>query len=536
MNIPSGRQDHYLFGYPSEMVGGKGTVKCFRSTKDFWPHFFWLMTDPNLNRDNCACELCHPRKPNVEKEPKKATQKAAAPAPTRPTPYQSAPLARGTTSRPPSTAPKKGGYVGTSAVATLSPAATLSSTVAPIPSAVSVPSAAPVPSVAPNPTPSQIPNATPISSAASNTIPAQIPRAAPNPTAAPTSAGVPGPSSAIALNSQPDEGVLFREGEVVWFRKANTAFHLGVILKNLLGGDTTSLSLKSRIKPLAHYEKDLPEVERGEVDMRPFLTYSVPAISPIVQANRPMETVHWGEIEAQLVNRGIGADVLGLEASKVAAVRADHAFSLFNILSVDHARQTTSLGGVFLGCEKVALYEGVRVRVDPEHHQQWDDTRLTFVMVVQQIKYEHEGLHFFGNIFLLQEFDAAYPTPQNEFQLPPSMTREKNFRNAVKSVHGKHFDWVAIRLDVWRSERFIKGRFYESSKLGPVLYPEKWDEALQTGEILSVQNMLNNRFDSKCDYIGIRASRLTCLAGALPPGFVLDLRPLIREPPPPERR
>lgn len=76
--------------------------------------------------------------------------------------------------------------------------------------------------------------------------------------------------------SQQDESIIFRVGEAVWY-KNNNAWRLGIVLKTVAADIATGTPSKSLVKPLAHAFIQVDTVLKTEVDMRPFLTFSVPA-------------------------------------------------------------------------------------------------------------------------------------------------------------------------------------------------------------------------------------------------------------------
>ncbi|KAI1416780.1 hypothetical protein F5Y13DRAFT_204148 [Hypoxylon sp. FL1857] len=367
--------------------------------------------------------------------------------------------------------------------------------------------------------------------------PAAPPAAPGGGTAAPSTAATSRPATFTVI-TQPDESALFREGEVVWFRNLQQAFRLGIILRNFPGDPTTQAMSKSIIKPLSHSRSSIDEIERSDVEMRPFLTFSVPPVNAALQAivDQPMASVQWDVLEATLpYEENTRAQVLSLEASKVAACHIDHSYSLFNPLHNPIAPPNQqSFGGVFFGCEKLGIFEAARVRVEDHEYTKDKDVEYTFAMIIKNIILERfdqgkaERLLFQGDIWLLQESTAPHHAP-NQDQLPPAMRREKAFRDSVARVRGVHFDWVPVLANVTKTEDAIRGRFYESQKLGPILYQAEWDPSLQQGVIPSIEMRLNNRLDSLGSYIGRKNSRLDTIAGAVPPDTVLSLGPRVIE-------
>lgn len=469
------RHDHYLYGYPDTEDDDRGrrprALKYYRSAVDFFDHLLWLVVDPTQDRRNCFCKHCKP--------PAEAPEQA----PNATVPVQANP---GTL----------GSYSGAPGAGT-----------------------AVVPAQAkPDPRGNHV------------TAPGNGP-------AAPTRAAI-GLDPTYRIPPQIDVLDLFREGEVVWFRNLQQAFRLGIIIRNLPRDPNNQAPMKSVIKPLSHSRSVIDNIERSEVDMRPFLTFSVPPITPVLRdiIDQPMTSIPWDALEAELpFEEGARAQVLSLEASKIAACHVDHSFSLFNPSAYPCSPvNQQSFGGVFFGCEKITVLEAVRVRVHDHEYPQKDDVEYTFAMHVKNIILERaddgkEHLLFQGDIWLLQES----PLPQNAANNnnPPNlaMRREKAFRDEVAKVRGARFDWVLVLANVTKPEEHIRGRFYESQKLGPILYQSEWEPQLQQGRIPSIEMRLNNRLDSLGSYIGKKHSRLDTIAGAVPPDTVLSLGPRINE-------
>ncbi|KAI1092708.1 hypothetical protein F5B19DRAFT_189931 [Rostrohypoxylon terebratum] len=540
------RNDTFLYGFPEHedekekkktKAKKQAALKSFRSPAEFFDHLLWLITDATNDEKNCACRFCKP--PSVSQE---ETQEA-------------------TTSSQPKSGPVPPHVISKSRSA--SPAARTSAKKTG--GAVLTPKAVPSPSIpqaqlsvqhAAQPVAQQLPvqpaMKTPMQPAAQPTVqPAAQPTVQPvaQPVAQPTAQPIaqptaqPQPPAQPAVQSQTqiksDESVLFREGEVVWFRKQSSTFRLGIVVQST-HGDPTSTPI-SRIKPLAHYQADLGIEERSDADLRPFLTYSVPKVQPQLEeyAHQPMEQLQWQALETLLpyadTQRG---EYLCLEASKIAASRVDHSYSLFNPLQNPNLSPNhLSFGGVFFGCEKINVFEAVRVHVEADEHPQWDNADLTFVMVLKGIVLEKteqgERLLFGGDIWVLQ--DSKDEQAPNQDQMPPAMRREKAFRDEVVKKYGYHCDWLLLRNNTVKTEKFIKGRFYESQKLGPMLYQgqagQTWDDYIREGIIPTIQKSLNRRLDSWGATIGRLPTRRDAFAGAIPPNFPLSLGPRVFEQP-----
>ncbi|KAI1211038.1 uncharacterized protein F4807DRAFT_48111 [Annulohypoxylon truncatum] len=515
------RNDTFLYGYPEhedekekKKTKKQAALKCFRTPSDFFDHLLWLITDATNDGKNCCCRFCKPSSVSKE-EAQEATPSSLSQPKSVPVPAHLTSKSR--SASPASTTSTRASTKKTSAATSTAKAITG-------PSAPQIqPSAQPVAKPAIQPVAQSMPHlATQLS--------AQLQVSA-QPTTQPTMQ----PTMQVQAQTQSDESVLFREGEVIWYRKQGPTFRLGIILQNT-PGDSTNTSM-SRIKPLAHFQTDLEVVERSDADMRPFLTYSVPKVQEMLQefAIRPMEEVPWLVIESELLcDENQKAELLILEASKIAASHVDHSYSLFNLFQNYNLPNRLSFGGVFFGCEKIGVFEAVRVSVEQDEHPQWDNMDITFVMVLKSILLERseqdERLLFEGDIWVLQDSKEAEQT-LNQGQIPPAMRREKEFRDGVMKKYGIHYDWVLLRGNVTKTEKFIKGRFYESDKLGPMLYQGQWGDYLRDGYIPSIQKSLNRRLDSWGPTIGRVQTRRDAVAGAIPPGTLLSLGPRVVEQP-----
>ncbi|KAI1103993.1 hypothetical protein F4804DRAFT_308743 [Jackrogersella minutella] len=535
----SKRQDFYCYGYPDTEDENNGkkkpALKYYRSCVDFFPHLLWLYSDRTLDRKNCTCKFCRPPLVHTSEE----APGAAAPNQARSGPVAGSSSAPGITSQVPAPAAIASQLTGQRPAPISSFSSTNPASIPPFTHPIPVPVtgqetapgvASPVP--APAPTTNQNPSAlkggftTPMTQAttASSSVPAisaSINSLAYNANPVPRAPATP---------AQVDEFVLFRVGEIVWYTVKEGTFRLGVILQY----NPTS----SRVKPLSHFHRPLDNIDVPESNMRPFLTYSVPKVHERLQGLRdiPMHEIDWAVQEQQLdmhPDPRANISLVSIEASKMGAYHIDHSYSLFNVMSAPHLPPTQQFyGGVFFGCEKINLHEAVRVHVEQNEHYQWNDNNLIFAMVVKTIfiQTDNQGDHlrFWGDIWLLQEGSASSPPAVYPEPLPPAMQREKMFQDNVKRPYGTRFEWVRICHNVVKGENSIRGRFYESAKLGPILYgAEEWNRHVGTGEVPSIQKKLNNRGDSN-DHTalptdGRKRSRMDALAGIIPNDVALYL-------------
>ncbi|KAI5868297.1 hypothetical protein GGS23DRAFT_544844 [Durotheca rogersii] len=526
----SKRYDYYLYGYPDERADTTAAeapqtrlpaLKNFRSAAEFFDHLMFLLNGPQ-DRSGCQCKHCKPAS-----ESRAALLNARAPPPARVNPANSIFPRLG----PANIATPQAGTVNTvhqpAVLQPVGPQPANPQTVARSPAATS--SNAPT-----NRPPSDVrAQAQPVPSRTQSTM------------IIPTSA--PGSLASIAdthrtpvnvLFPQPDEASVYRQGEVIWYTTDGRQFSLGLILRNTPADASTGSQSTSQIKPLSYWRRSLPEVEILESDMRPFFTFSVPGpqedLTELVQ-----RLMGPGPVTPEMISSEAGRErSLIVEASKVAASRVDKSYSLFNPgLNQYATSKHQSFGGVFLGAEKVSLYEAVRVRVD---QPEFDNTRLGAVMIIKDIFLESaeqgDQLWFEGDVWILREVAAAEAQMFGPEDVTPAMKREKAFLNKLRQQHESYLVWEKVLHVARKPETFIQGRFYESEKVVPMVFKGNFDHFLQTGDVPSIRLHLNSRFDVPGDYIGRKNSRLDMLAGSIPDDTVLQFPPTLVEWPGAARR
>ncbi|KAI1636527.1 hypothetical protein F4809DRAFT_608555 [Biscogniauxia mediterranea] len=495
-NGKDGRQDLYLYGYP----GDKGSVaKSFRSPAEFFPHLLWLSRGGERKREDCSCCLCNPSgKPRSMSIPTISDMSTPG--------IPAAAIAGQSTGM--TNSPKISAKDVTPAVPPPKPKATI-----PAPQRAPLQSATNPPLGNGPPTPLPIPPST--TTEQQNAVPGPI---------AMTS------SSSQAVSRPPSHiDTIFRGGEVVWY-KNNYAWRLGIIINTDPTGVPVMRPTQYTLIPLAHNKFPVECVEKPETDMRPFLAFSVPQLNRSISElnGRPMADIDWESVQSQLTqNDPQRKEMLALEASKLAATLIDHSYSTFNPigrLSVD----TEAFGGVFLGAEKVCIGEAVRLLLPPEEQNpQWSNS-APVVMVVKQICVKSQGgevLYFSGDVWRLQELNFQQPdsNQQQQLLLPVAMRQEKLFRDGVLRSRGLHVDWILIAEQVTKEQQAVRGRFYETNKLAPILNPETFEHSLAQGAVADLQSLLNNRGDSNGPYVGRRADRAATVAGAIPDAFLASV-------------
>ncbi|KAI1126117.1 hypothetical protein F5Y10DRAFT_217977 [Nemania abortiva] len=464
---------YYLFGYPED-PGANKARKYYRSPNHFLPHLIWLIGE-SQDRGDCACEFCSGSKP--------ITSKAAK---TKPTPTGQAVLPT-TTNAPPTAI------------------TTNTNNSAPIQKNMAVSSNG-------KPRPMSRPS-----------VPIQQPTSQTAQPAASYQAAEVAPS--ISQRPYPiahDHDALFRAGEVVWF-KNNNSWRLGMIL-------TSSSTLS--IIPFGHPLYRTQGIMKEEADIRPFLAFSVPPINNAMQElqGQAIVQIDWQGLQNRF---GTNTDAsrregLAIEATKLAATRVDQCYSTFNHIQ-GTGQNYDAFGGIFLGAEKICIGEAVRIRLPREQQEQITEP---LAMIIKRILVKREGgtLGFEGSLWRLHPSTLTQQsqTP-NQAQLPRSMIGEKEFRDGVLHARGWRVDWVLVNPNMSFDETSIRGRFYETRRLTPILNPAKFSEMLQRQHIEDIQTLLNNRGDSKGPPVGRVLNRAEAVAGAVPAEVIPSLGPDVIE-------
>ncbi|KAI3332025.1 hypothetical protein HD806DRAFT_177989 [Xylariaceae sp. AK1471] len=469
---------YYLFGYPED-PGAKKARKYYRSPNHFLPHLLWLVGD-SQDRGDCACEFCSGSKPITSKAAKAKPASSAAQAPS-PAPA----------SAPPSTSTNN----------------TTANTVASTPR-----------------------NAT----AASNAKPRPVSR--PSTTTQPTfsheaqtpaSHQAPGGTSSVAQRPYVahDHGALFRAGEVVWY-KNNNSYRVGMIV-------TANPTLS--IIPFGHPLYRTQALTKEEADVRPFLAFSIPQINSALQElrGRSLAQIDWQALQERFGTHSdpTRQEGLAIEATKLAATRVDQCYSTFNAIQ-ESVQDYDTFGGIFLGAEKICVGEAVRIKLPREPQEQALDKGMPVVMLVRRILVSKEGqtLLFEGSLWKLQHATLAQQSQTlNQAQLPSTMLGEKEFRDGILQSRGWRVEWVLINQNLSVGEPAIRGRFYETRRLTPILNPAKFQEMLRLQHVDDIQTLLNNRGDSTGPYVGRVLNRAQAVAGAIPAGMPASLGPDVME-------
>ena len=425
------RQDAYLYGHPF------GRKKRYRSPAEFFPHLLWLATDEHGDPDNCSCKFCSPEEIEQQKEPQRPVTKDQRPVDAMP-----------------------------SAALTGMPAT--SST---------------------NPTNTIIQN--------TRELPVQNQAAQPN--ALPRFR-----SHEQKLDAKFNE-FFYRPGEIVWFAR-ESAWGLAVVLKReTTTPDKQQSSTRSnqyRVQPLSHPLNHPPAIMRTQAQLRPWLAWSPPpcttkVLNPSPANNNRIFTfgaVDWqGVLSGRFGHEG-DAEVDG---SILAAKEVETTFTPIPFGTTASQSSPSEYFGIFLGGEKIWVGEPVRLR---------NSTSPTDIMIIHSITDQADVSNPGKSTIVLKGDSYAYRTVRylgdasqtEDLHLPLRIREDLRLRNEITTKHTdphKQFSamYVLLTKDAQVRLEDIKGRWYESSLLLPVLNPDYAKQCYATGSSDDIGYLLNSQ-------------------------------------------
>ncbi|KAK7538244.1 transcription-silencing protein Clr2-domain-containing protein [Phyllosticta citribraziliensis] len=478
------RQDAYLYGHPL------GRKKRFRSPADFFPHLYWLATDKTGDPGNCTCKICCPEEFQEEKTAVKRDATTPTPGPSQAaTPAQSPANPRSGRRSPSVMIPR------------------VNSTPAQHSSTQERPVSQPAPAQRPAPQ-TQPPNPP---------QPLQQHRPTPLPVL---------PFADFQLDMRWNH-LLFRPGEVVWHSRGD-AWGLGVVIRRYLS-ETPNRGVERNyiIQPLSNPIEQLRPVHHSEERLlRPWLAWSPPPLTNEVLQNRP--DVSFSNVDWQAVLNGqFGQGNAEVDGSILAAKAIDVSFTLHHLLNgttrTNPQFEERHWGGIFLGAEKIWVGEPVRVRLDaPVSHPV-----LVILDIVERVELgrpnPRSSIHVVGDLYT---FMTTQPPPNSVMppvdHLPTRMANDLILRNRCSVPAGRLSAWKLLKPHLALSLDSIRGRWYESSILLPMIQPEaEFNEARRRGTIDDVDPWLNGRGDSSGQprVAGVRQpERRDALGRAVPDG------------------
>lgn len=309
--------------------------------------------------------------------------------------------------------------------------------------------------------------------------------------------------------------LLFRTGELVWYQNGNT-WRLGTV--------AAAANANYELMPIGHGIVQQTNVNKQDGDMRPFYAFTVPPVALPELQEKSFNAVPW---EAMFRAAGIDGnrrELIALDASKLAAVKIDYSYSLWSPLSEDPNAKTVTYYGCFFGAERVEIGDSLRLRSLPADLNVPPEKGILGLRFIFTNKDFPGAVFFRGHIYQLVSEDK--PNKVREDQLPVALQAELKWRNSLK---GPHWSYVLVKENVVFKELSIRGRFYPTHGLMPILDPSGYQNVVAKGVTEDQYAHLNNRMDGVGMYHGRKANRLETLGASVPHGVRLSLEHFIRE-------
>lgn len=339
--------------------------------------------------------------------------------------------------------------------------------------------------------------------------------------------------------------LFFRTGEMVWY-SVTPSWRIGLIAKS------NPQTKQVDILPISHALFDNMQLQaKPETGLRPFLAFTVPPVSQQSLGTHPFDEVPWADHIAALQTDPSKREPLLLDASKLAAVKISMSFSLFSKLPTSSDSRKVNYQGAFLGAERIEVGDTLRIRASPDINIAPDWLELLAqggaLLGLREIctAADNPGTVFFkGDLYAPLSTDAPGPpsasavTPSSdvpETKLPRALREEMLFR--AKAAPASRWRLHLLRRDIVLREPDVRGRFYPSARLLPVLMSHDTaglQRELQQGVVRDSARFLNQRMDTfREGYIGRKRSRLDAIGAAVPhgAGALFTFEPVVVEEP-----
>ncbi|KAF5023516.1 hypothetical protein F66182_4428 [Fusarium sp. NRRL 66182] len=308
--------------------------------------------------------------------------------------------------------------------------------------------------------------------------------------------------------------LLFRSGELVWYQNGNT-WRLGVIAASNNG--------HHEVTPIGHGIVQQANVTKTDVDMRPFYAFTVPPVTLPELKEKEYDGVSWETLFQSTVD-GNRREMIALDASKMAAVKIDYSYSLWSKLSDDSNSKIVTYYGCFFGAERVEIGDAMRLKSLPADLNVPAETGVLGLRVIFTTK-EYPGHVFFrGHIYQLVSED--HPNVVRDEHLPVALRGESQWRH---SVGAKRWRYALVRENVVLKEQSIRGRFYPTHRLMPILNPAEFQSSIAQGRVDDQYAHLNNRMDGVGRNLGRKVNRIDTLGASVIHTARISLESFIRE-------
>lgn len=331
--------------------------------------------------------------------------------------------------------------------------------------------------------------------------------------------------NSVAPNTSPEQRAdgaangkyLYRSGELVWFNNGLN-WRLGIISKRQLQDDKPRYLLQPLSNPFQHQQW---QIKDDEASIRPWLAWSVPSTTVPAIQNLTYDQVPWERVLRGELDGGQSRDYV-VDGSILAAKVIDSSYSLYD--RIDNALAgpgEVHYRGMFLGAEKVWVGEPIRLR--------GTDSKDIIVLIIHKLieltaPTGATQLTFIGDVYKWVEMPTPYrnradwPTPD----LPARMVTDLRFRNEVadQAKTGLYYEWRLLEPAARRGVTDVKGRWYETRTLLPILRgAQVFHDELVKGRTSDAGEFMNGRRDKNNNVETRKKNRKDTLGRAVPIDF-----------------
>ena len=304
------------------------------------------------------------------------------------------------------------------------------------------------------------------------------------------------PSSLEKTQDAQFQRYLYRVGELVWFTRVHGAFGLGIIMRRDLYMKDGGIHMpKYLVQPLSHPFSQPPMVIVPREDLiRPWLAFSVPGPShqALAVPGLTFDTIDWRRV----IQGHYGEGEVDVDAGIFAAKAVDNSYTPIEPLHNANAEPGEKhYRALFFGGEKIWIDEAIRISIP---------TGLDIMVLRQIIEKGRPGsnrapVHLIGDIY---SYHSVPYTPGREpadnARLPPRVREDLKWCNSISKRFKQEISyWNLVKANAAISLENVKGRWYESSTLLPILQgQDSFQRDAQQGKLGVVGNWLNARGQS----------------------------------------
>ena len=461
------RQDAYLYGHPS------GRKKRYRSPADFFPHLLWLVTDESGDRNNCSCKLCSPEELQNDEKP--------------------------------------------SASRNMRPE-------------VSVKREEKLPVHVKRETPTAVSKSSKIQSTPSSVKASDVTKRPITPTSTTRNLNPSPLPQPRCLDQQIDaqyNKFIFRPGEILWFSRGE-AWGLSLVIRRyLLQSSSSKIEKAYIVQPLSHPYAHPPGVTVTQEDLlRPWLAWSAPPYTSDLLNTMSVtyDTADWQGI----ISKKYGFGDAEVDGSILAAKAVDASFTLFDFvrrIGQGNGVEELYWNGIYLGGEKIWLGDPTRLRGETGS----DILVITCIVERKSVntvnRMPETNLFFIGDMYTFSAMHLVEGYKPHSSNIPERMREDLIFRNTVTAnVSRPAGYWKLVQANARVDINNIKGRWYESSILFPILRGAAFADDIRRGDIYDTGLWMNARGESVAGFRGTginKADRLNALGAAIPKGTVI---------------